>query len=155
MKIEKIYNVSKIREMAIKEGKNYNNGTLKEIAFNTTKNGIIEIKSDNKINTKFGDNRQGNYIYQVKSKNCELKLVKEIKEIATNFIELLNIYLKYEKANRYVYVIEKDNETYAITMNTKEFKSFVEKFGRYSETRNNIRIKRSDNVIYNWATTVA
>lgn len=155
MKIEKIYNVNKIREMAIKEGKNYNNGTLKEIAFNTTKNGIIEIKSDNKINTKFGDNRQGNYIYQVKSKNCELKLVKEIKEIATNFIELLNIYLKYEKANRYVYVIEKDNETYAITMNTKEFKSFVEKFGRYSETRNNIRIKRSDNVIYNWATTVA
>ena len=155
MKIEKIYNVNKIREMAIKEGKNYNNGTLKEIAFNTTKNGIIEIKTDNKINTKFGDNRQGNYIYQVKSKNCELKLVKEIKEIATNFIELLNIYLKYEKANRYVYVIEKDNETYAITMNTKEFKGFVEKFGRYSETRNNIRIKRSDNVIYNWATTVA
>jgi len=155
MKIEKIYNVNKIREMAIKEGKNYNNGTLKEIAFNTTKNGIIEIKSDNKINTKFGDNRQGNYIYQVKSKNCELKLVKEIKEIATNLIELLNIYLKYEKANRYVYVIEKDNETYAITMNTKEFKDFVEKFGRYSETRNNIRIKRSDNVIYNWATTVA
>lgn len=155
MKIEKIFNVNKIREMAIKEGKNYNNGTLKEIAFNTTKNGIIEIKSDNKINTKFGDNRQGNYIYQVKSRNCELKLVKEIKEIATNFIELLNIYLKYEKANRYVYVIEKDNETYAITMNTKEFKSFVEKFGRYSETRNNIRIKRSDNVIYNWVTTVA
>ena len=155
MKIEKIYNVNKIKEMAIKEGKNYNNGTLKEIAFNTTKNGIIEIKSDNKINTKFGDNRQGNYIYQVKSKNCELKLVKEIKEIATNFIELLNIYLKYEKANRYVYVIEKDNETYAITMNTKEFKEFVERFGRYSETRNNIRIKRSDNVIYNWATTVA
>ena len=97
MKIEKIYNVSKIREMAIKEGKNYNNGTLKEIAFNTTKNGIIEIKSDNKINTKFGDTRQGNYIYQVKSKNCELKLVKEIKEIATNFIELLNIYLNMKK----------------------------------------------------------
>ena len=79
----------------------------------------------------------------------------EIIEKAITFIKLKQRIVKYNKANRYVYVVEYDNNTYAITMNETEFVEFVKQFGRYSEKRNNIRIKRSDNIIYQWAKVTA
>lgn len=153
MKLEKIMNIQEIEKINPITKRTINRGYQAEIAYKATKNGFIDYQLDNKINTKFGDNQKGNYIYQVKAKNCEIKLVKEIKEIATGFENVLKTYINNNKANRYVYVVENNNETYAITMNKKEFEIFTKTFGRYSEKRNNIRIKRADTTIYNWATS--
>ena len=40
-------------------------------------------------------------------------------------------------------------------MNKKEFKSFVKELGTYSETRNNIRLYKNDNIVYKWVTANA
>ena len=156
MKLEKLnVTIQEIEKINPITNKIINRGYQAEIAYKATKNGFIDYQLDTKINTQFGDNRKGNYIYQVKAKNCEIKLVKEIKDNATGFEEVLTTYVKYNKANRYVYVVEYDNNTYAITMNETEFVKFVKQFGRYSKKRNNIRIKRSDNIIYQWAKVTA
>lgn len=153
MKVEKmttqIAEIAKINPITKRQ---INRGYQAEIAYKATKNGFIDYKLDNTKNTIAGDNNKGNYFYQVKAKNCEIKLIKEIKEIATGLENVLNAYIKNNKANRYVYIVENDNTSYAITMNKQEFKQFVLKFGRYSNTRNNIRITRSDKTIFNWAT---
>lgn len=128
----------------------FNDGRYKEIIYKANVNNYVDYTLDNKINTKFGDQQNGNYIYQVKSRHCEIKLVKSLNLNCNTFKTILNNYLKYEKANRYVYVIRYDNEMYAITMNTREFKDFVEKFGRYSKHSNSIRIHRADSTIWKW-----
>lgn len=131
--------------------KKVSNGYRCEIADKADKFGFIDYKLDNKINTKFGDYRVGNFIRQTKSKNCEISLVKSIKEQVTGFENVLNTYLKYSKANRYNYIVTINNISYRIVMNKQEFKDFVLTFGRYSQSRNNIRITRSDKTIFNWA----
>lgn len=153
MKVEKMtIAIQEIKSINPITQKKINRGYKAEIAYKATKNGIIDYKLDNTKNTISGDNNKGNYFYQVKAKNCEIKLIKEIKEIAIGLENVLNTYIKNNKANRYVYIVENDNISYAITMNKTEFKEFVLKFGRYSNTRNNIRITKSDKTIFNWAT---
>lgn len=151
MKIEKmttqITEIAKINPITKRQ---INRGYQAEIAYKATKNGFIDYKLDNTKNTIAGDNNKGNYFYQVKAKNCEIKLIKEI-ETATGKENVLDKYIENNKANRYVYIVENENTTYAITMNKQEFKQFVLTFGRYSNTRNNIRITRSDKTIFNWA----
>lgn len=151
MKLEKITNIQEVKSVNPITNKTINRGYRAEIAYKATKNGFIDYQLDNKINTQFGDNRKGNYIYQVKAFRCEIKLVKSIKENVIGFEEVLTTYVKYNKANRYVYVVEYNNETYAITMTINEFIEFVKMFGRYSNKRNNIRIGTCDNTIYKWA----
>lgn len=129
-----------------------NRGYKGEIVAKYDKTKELDYKLDTTKNTVAGDINIGNYLYQVKAKNCCIKLIKEINEKASNINELIDIYLKYSKANRYIYVIEYNNETYTITMNKQEFKKFILAFGYYSKVKNQIRVFRSDNVIYNWAT---
>ena len=152
MKIEKLkIGITEIKSVNPITKRQINRGYKAEIAYKATKNGFVDYKLNNTKNTISGDNSKGNYCYQVKAKNCEIKLIKEIKEVATGFENVLNAYIKNNKANRYVYVVENENTTYAITMNKEEFKNFILKFGRYSQSRNNIRIRRSDKTIFNWA----
>ena len=94
------------------------------------------------------------YIYQVKGCKAEIKLLKQYNNVK-GFENVLNQYIETNKANRYVYIIEKENDTLAITMNKKEFKNFVRELGTYSETRNNIRLYKNDNIVYKWATANA
>lgn len=152
MKIEKmkiaINEIAKINPIT---QKNINNGYRAEIADKADKFGYIDYKLDNKINTQFGDYRKGNYITQTKSRLCEISLVKSIKQVI-GFENVLNAYIKNNKANRYNYIITIDSISYRIVMNKKEFQNFVLTFGRYSQTRNNIRITKSDKTIYKWAT---
>ena len=149
MKIEKLkVNVNTIPYVNPVNGKKLNNGNRKEIAYEAHRTGYVNYQLDNKINTLYGDYRTGNYVYQVKSNKCELKIVKSIGIDCNSFEDVLTTYLKYEKANRYVYIIENDNNSYAIIMNTEEFKEFVEKYGTYSNTRKNIRIYKADSIIY-------
>ena len=127
-----------------------NRGYKCELAYKADQEGYVNYALDNKINTEYGDFRKNNLIYQVKSNKCELKLAKRLNIIANTFEDILANYVKFEKANRYVYIIRYNNEMYAITMNTNEFKSFVEKFGRYSKHSNSIRIHRADSTIWKW-----
>lgn len=127
-----------------------NNGVKSEIVAIADFTGYIDYRIDNKICTKFGDYRKGNLIYQIKSSKCEIKLPKQLNIQCNSFEDILNNYIKYEKANRYIYVIEHNNETYSIIMNKQEFKEFIEKFGTYEHSHNNIRVYKSDNTIWKW-----
>jgi hypothetical protein len=128
--------------------KKINRGYRAEIAYKASQTDYIDYVLDNKINLAFGDYRQHNYIYQVKSCKCEIKLVKSLHIICNTLEDILYNYVKYNKANRYVYIIEYNGSTYAITMNNSEFIEFVKKFGTYSNKRQNIRISKSDKIIY-------
>ena len=110
-----------------------------------------EHKPDNIVNIKAGDCRKHNYIYQVKAKNCEVKLVKALNMQTNSKQEIIDNYVKYNKANRYAYIVEVDTILYAIVMTKELFKEFLQTFGRYSEKRNNIRIFRADSTIWKWA----
>jgi hypothetical protein len=151
MKVEKM-TVSKNDILKINplNNKKISDGYRGEIADKADALGFIDYKLDTKINTKFGDYRQGNYIKQTKTRRCQISLVKNIPQVV-GFIEVLDMYIKYSKANRYNYIVTIDDISYRIVMNKKEFKEFVIKFGTYSKSRNHIRIWTSDNVIYKWA----
>ena len=152
MKVERLsVGINEINSINPITNKTINRGYKAEIAYKATKNGYIDYQLDNKINTKFGDNQKGNYIYQVKAYRCEIKLVKSIEEQVNGFEQVLKTYVKYNKANRYVYIVEDNNISYAITMTKTEFIEFVLLFGRYSSKRNNIRIGKSDKTILSWA----
>ena len=137
----------------------YNNGVKYENIFCYNMDNIIItlntiIKKDNLNCMDFGDYRKGNIITQIKSLNSELHLLKKIIikyniEI-NNKMQLIDLYIKYNKANRYSYIITYNNKTYAIIMNKKQFKNFTMQFGRYSESRHNIRFFIADSTIYKW-----
>lgn len=152
MKVEKLQvGLKDIMETSPLTNKKINRGYRCEIAYKATKNGVVDYKLDNRSNLVGGDNDKGNYHYQVKANRCEIKLVKAIKEVATTFDEIVDIYTKYNKANRYVYVVEIGEKTYAITMNVTEFKSFVKKFFKLQPKDNTLRINIADKTVYNWA----
>lgn len=152
MKLEKLkVNVKDIATTNPITNKSINRGYRCEIAYKASVTGEFDYKLDNKSYLVGGDQNNGNYRYQVKANRCEIKLVKDIKETAETAEELLDIYTKYNKANRYVYVIEVNDETYAITMNMQEFKEFVTKFFKYSQSAKTLRININDKTIYQWA----
>ena len=137
----------------------YNNGVKLENIFcynmeNIQMDITTEIKKDNLNCVDFGDYRKGNLIYQIKAYKSEIKLIKRIIKqyniIINNKEQLIDLYIKYNKANRYSYIITYNNKTYAIIMNKKQFKQFTMQFGRYSKNRNNIRFDIADNTIYKW-----
>jgi hypothetical protein len=125
-------------------------GYKAEIAFKASKNGYIDYHLDNIAYNKQGDHNKGNYFYQVKANRSELHLLNGMKK-ATDFEGILSEYIANSRANRYVYIIEVNNKTYAIIMNTSEFVSFVNKFWKYEEYHNRITINISDNTIFKWA----
>ena len=125
-----------------------NRGYRCELAYKADQEGYVNYALDNKINTEYGDFRKNNLIYQIKSNKCELKLAKRLNIIANTFEDILINYIKFEKANRYVYIIEHEDNLYAITMNEIEFMDFVYKFGTYSHSGNSIRIYKSDSLIW-------
>lgn len=152
MKLEKLkVNVKDIATTNPITNKSINRGYRCEIAYKASVTGEFDYKLDNKSYLVGGDQNNGNYRYQVKANRCEIKLVKDIKETADTAEELLDIYTKYNKANRYVYIVEVNDETYAITMNTQEFKEFVTKFFKYSQSAKTLRVNINDRTIYQWA----
>ena len=82
--------------------------------------------------------------------NLIKRIIKQYNIIINNKEQLIDLYIKYNKANRYSYIITYNNKTYAIIMNKKQFKQFAMQFGRYSKNRNNIRFDITDNTIYKW-----
>lgn len=130
--------------------KNVKLGRIKEIKAIYYLTGKIDLTIDNISYTKAGDIDNKIIKRQVKGQHCEIKILKTINEVATNKEEVIDIYLKYNKANRFCYFITIDNIDYIITMNKQQFKNFVMRFGTYSKTRNNIRIHNSDKRIYKW-----
>ena len=154
MKIEKILDLHKIATINPITNKKINNGYRKEICYKAFKTGYIDYKLDNTAYDKDGDLNKKSYIYQVKGCKAEIKLLKQYNNVK-GFENVLNQYIETNKANRYVYIIEKENDTLAITMDKKEFKNFVKELGTYSETRNNIRLYKNDNIVYKWATANA
>ena len=137
----------------------YNNGVKLENIFcynmdNITMDINTTIQKDNKDYFNFGDYKKGNLIYQVKSMNSELHLLKILIQKyninINNKEQLIDLYIKYNKANRYSYIITYNDKTYAIIMNKKQFKNFAMQFGRYSESKHNIRFFVADSTIYKW-----
>ena len=151
--------INSINEKTLSDGKKLNNGTYYENIFIYNMDNILitietQVIRDNKNFYKFGDYRKGNLIYQVKSINSELHIIKMLIEKYNIKIEnkeqLIDLYIKYNKANRYVYTITYNNSTYAIVMNAKQFKQFAMQFGRYSNSRKNIRFFVAESTIIKW-----
>ena len=152
--------VNTIEEGTLSDGKYLTNGTYYENIFVYNVQNIFidtttKVIRDNKDYNNFGDYRKYNLIYQIKSFNGEIAMLKRLEKQyniqITNKMQLIDLYIKYNKANRFVYMFTYNNKTYGIEMNKKQFKEFVVLFGRYSNTRKTIRINKVDNTIAKWA----
>lgn len=133
-------------------GKVINNGRKAEIAFKYEFTNTIDYSLDNVSYVNGGDFEYNSEIYQVKSNNSEINLLKTIKDYNFSSDEIIEQYLYYNKATKYAYVLTFKNKSYAIIMDKEEFKEFVKEFYKYKENRKSWKIKREDKSIYVWYT---
>lgn len=131
-------------------GKIINNGRKAEIVFKYEFTNEIDYNLDNVSYVNGGDFEYNSEIYQVKSNNSEINLLKSIKDYNFSSDEIIEQYLYYNKATKYAYVLTFKNKSYAIIMDREEFKEFVKEFYKYNENRKSWKIKREDKSIYVW-----
>lgn len=132
-------------------GKTINNGRKAEIVFKYELTNEIDYTLDNVSYVNGGDVVNNSEVYQIKSNNSEINLLKGIKSDNLTKEEVIEQYLYYNKATKFAYIVTFKNKSYAIIMDKSEFKQFVIEFYKYNENRQSWKIKREDKSIYSWA----